>query len=161
MNAKQTVIAESEVAKHDRVVVPAAFAACGGMPAMPSRNAVGSVVSRFCKAAIAFGGEASSSAVIVVSGCYSTARFGSYCYYEDYGALFVSWTHDGMLFTDLTLHCGEDVHEVQSLLVDNVLHVSSSRFVNTSSFIAGAIVMTTTWDCCHCYTYDVFGNKIQ
>ena len=72
--------------------------------------------------------------VVVVSGCYRTARFGYYCYYEDYGALFVSWTHDGMLFTDLTLDCGEDVCELQSLLVDNVLHVSSSRFVNTSSF---------------------------
>ncbi len=73
-------------------------------------------------------------AVVVVSGCYSTARFGSYCYYEDYGALFVSWTHDGMLFTDLTLDCGEDVHELRNLWVDNVLHVSSSRFVNTLSF---------------------------
>lgn len=42
----------------------------------------------------------------------------------------MSWTHDGMLFTDLTLDCCED----GILLVDNVLHVSGSRFVNTSSF---------------------------
>ena len=53
MNTKQVVITESGVSKQGRDVVPPTSAACGGIPALPKLNIVGSAVARFCQAAFA------------------------------------------------------------------------------------------------------------
>lgn len=73
-------------------------------------------------------------AATTLVGCASKTQFGAYCYYENYGALLVSWTQDSTLFTDLTINCGEGAHSLRNIWLDNVLHVSSSKFVNTSGF---------------------------
>lgn len=70
--------------------------------------------------------------MFIASSC--NTQFGSFCYYDERGALFVSWTRNGDVYTELTLDCSEKKDAKHDLWVDDVLHISGFRFVDQSGF---------------------------